>query len=247
MNGRVLWITVAPVKGLGLVSLDAVDLTESGAVANRRFHLLDAQGRMVNGKRVGPLARVVPEYDDAAGTLTLAFPDGTRVAGDVELGDAIAGVFFGTERPGRRVEGPFSAALSEFAGRALTLVKADAPGLALDRGVYGAVSLLSSAALDGLDPRRFRMLFGIDGVPAHAEDDWIGRPVRIGGAVVRPAGLTTRCLVTSQNPDTGVADMDMLQRLRDTRPEVQGEPLPFGVHGSVVEPGRVALGDPVSV
>jgi uncharacterized protein YcbX len=247
MEGRVAWITIAPVKGLGLVSPAAVEVTRQGVVENRRFHLLDARGRLVNGKRVGPLVRVVPDYDEAAGTLALAFPDGTAVSGDVELGRELAGTFFGEVRAGHIVGGPFSAALSEHAGMELTLVRADVPGTAVDRGHYGAVSLLSSAALNGFDPRRFRMLFGVDGVPAHAEDGWIGRPVRVGGAVVRPQGLTTRCLVTSQNPDSGVADMDMLQHLRDTRPEVAGEPLPFGVHASVVEPGRVAVGDCVIV
>jgi hypothetical protein len=32
--------------------------------------------------------------------------------------------------------------------------------------------------------RRFRMLFEIDGVDAHEEDDWIGTEVRIGEATI---------------------------------------------------------------
>ena len=117
--------------------------------------------------------------------------------------------FFGRPRAARPVIGPFSEALSATSpGVRLTLVEPEHP--AMDRGRRGAFSLLSTAALNGFDPRRFRMLFGVDGIPAHAEDDWIGERVRIGDAVVRPFSGTGRCLVTSQDPDTGVADMDML-------------------------------------
>jgi hypothetical protein len=31
-----------------------------------------------------------------------------------------------------------------------------------------------------VDVRRFRMLVEVDGVAAHAEDEWVGRTVRIG-------------------------------------------------------------------
>lgn len=248
MAGRVTSITIAPVKGLALVGCQAVDLTEDGVEANRRFHLIDERGALVNGKRVGPLVAVRPELEDG-GTLTLTFPDGGVVRAPVELGEPIGSRFYGRMRPGRLVAGPFSAALSAFAGAELRLVQAARPGLAVDRGRGGAVSLLSDTAAEahGLDPRRFRMLFGIGGVPAHAEDDWVGYRVRIGDAVIRPLGHTGRCLVTSQDPDTGIRDRDVLGLLREVRPDDTAEPLPFGVHGSVAQPGRVRVGDPVEL
>ena len=58
------------------------------------------------------------------------------------------------------------------------------------------------------------MLFGIDGVDAHAEDGWVGRRVAFGDAVVAVRGLVGRCAVTSQNPDTGVPDLDTLRTIR---------------------------------
>lgn len=245
MNGRVAWISIAPVKGLGLVACDAVELTSEGVVENRRFHVVDDRGRMVNGKRLGGLVRVRPDYDDARGRLSLAFPDGTEATGPVELSGPVTTSFYGRPRAGHLVLGPFSQALSAFAGTDLRLVRPERPSAAQDRGRGGSISVLSTAALGTFDPRRFRMLFGVDGVAAHAEDEWVGFRVRIGGAVVRLTGHTGRCLVTSQDPDTGVADMDMLQHIRDTRPHDTAEALPFGAHGSVAQPGRVALGDPV--
>jgi uncharacterized protein YcbX len=242
VTGFVEWIMVAPVKALGLVSRDEVQVTEQGVAENRRFHLIDERGRMVNGKTVGGLVAVRPEL--GPDTLTLRLPDGSSVTGAITLGEAVGSQFYGRPRAVRPVLGPFSEALSELAGRSLRLVHAE--NGAVDRGRGGAVSLLSTAACDRFDARRFRMLFGIGGVPAHAEDDWVGYRVRIGDAVVRPLSETGRCLVTSQDPDTGLADMDMLEWIRENRPEGTAEPLPFGVHGKVVEPGTVRVGDPVA-
>lgn len=254
MMASVAWISIAPVKGLGLVHPGAVEVRFGGVVANRAFYLVDEHGRMLNGKRLGSLAAITPAYDVALGTLTLAFPDGTTVDGEVAVGDEVTTSFFGRPVSGRVVEGPWGKALSAYAGRALTLVKTGHAGDGVDRGSHAAVSLLSTASLDrlaevlgvgpGLDHRRFRMLFGVAGVTAHAEDTWLGRRVRIGEAVVAVGGSVGRCLVTSQDPDTGTVDLDTLGALRSyrQRPET-GEKLPFGVWGEVIEPGRVRLGD----
>jgi uncharacterized protein YcbX len=98
-----------------------------------------------------------------------------------------------------------------------------------------------------VDGRRFRMLFEIDGVGEHEEDEWIGRRVRVGEAVVAPVGDAGRCVVTTLDPEAGLRDLDTLDVLARYRPEGRTEPLPFGVHGAVVEPGRVQVGDPVGL
>lgn len=241
VDGTVAWINIAPVKGLALVARDAVDLTIDGVAEDRRFYLVDARGRMVNGKRLGRLVQVRPQVE--GDELALELPDGP-VRAPIALGDPLDTSFFSMPRPAREVLGPFASALSDHAGEPLRLVEPATP--AMDRGRDGAFSLLSSTACGDHDPRRFRMLFGIDGIAAHAEDAWIGRRVRVGGAIVQPTSHTGRCLITSQDPNTGVADMDMLGLIRSTRPDFGTEPLPFGVHGAVVEPGTVRLGDSVA-
>ena len=91
-----------------------------------------------------------------------------------------------------------------------------------------------------VDARRFRMLIEVDGVDAHAEDGWVGRACRIGGAVVRFHGHVGRCLITSRDPDTGVVDLPTLDLLGAYRGELDTtEPLPFGIYGEV-RPGRCA-------
>ena len=255
MRGSVTWITIAPVKSLALVHRDEVELELFGVRENRRFYLVDDNGRMINGKVVGSLVRVVPEYDAAAGRLALHLPKGDVVAGDIAVGELLTTSFFGRPVAGRVVEGPWSEALSGLAGRALRLVRTEQPGHGADRGGRAGVSLVGTASLkalagaagvDRVDGRRFRMLFGVDGVPPHAEDGWIGRRLRIGDAVVRLRGNVGRCAITTQDPDTGVPDLDTLHVLGEYRGEVETtEPLPFGVWGEILEPGRVRLGDPV--
>ena len=254
--GTVVRISIAPVKALGLVHPDEVDVGPGGVAGDRRFWLVDEDGRLFNGKRLGPLMRVRPSWDEATGRLALAFPDGTVVDGTVELGEPVAAELYGAPMPSRRVVGPWEEALSEFAGRPLTLLRSEAG--TVDRGLRGGtVSLVSRASLERLreeagagapvDGRRFRMLFEIDGVGEHEEDEWIGRRVAIGEAVIFPVGDVGRCVVTTCDPDTGVSDLDTLKALAGYRGEGVAEPLPFGVYCDVVVQGRVGVGDPIGL
>jgi uncharacterized protein YcbX len=249
---KVAWLSVAPVKALALVSRDEVQLERFGVAENRRFHLVDENGRLLNRKIVGELVQVRPAWDAVGDHLALTLPDGSVVESLVALGEPVTTSFYGRPVAGRLVEGPWADALSALAGRAVRLVRPDEPGAGVDRG-SGAVTLLSRASLDelaaragadGVDERRFRMLIGVEGSRAHEEDEWLGREVRVGEAIVRPVGNVGRCAVTTQDPDSGIADLDTLGLLGEYRPEGT-ERLPFGVFGEVVEPGRVRMGDPV--
>ena len=114
-------ISIAPVKGLGLLHPDEVLLADTGVRENRRFHIVDADGRRFNQLRDGKLVRIRPEYD--GDRLALHFPDGTSADGDVSLGAEITTDFYGRPVPGRRVECPWSEALSRCVGRPLRLVQ----------------------------------------------------------------------------------------------------------------------------
>ena len=255
MTGSITSITYAPVKGLGLVHAEEVELELTGVRDNRRFHLITSEGRLVNGKVAGTLVQVAAGADQNGTTLSLSFPDGSVLEDTVALGEPVETNFWGRQVAGRLVEGAFSEALSSFAGRPLRLVRVNEPGAGSDRGIGASVSVVSSGTLDRLareageatiDGRRFRMLFGLDGVEAHAEDSWVGRRVALGDAVVRLQGLVGRCAVTTHDPDTGVPDLDTLRILTGYRSDVESdEPLPIGVWGGVEQPGRVRVGDPV--
>ena len=130
---------------------------------------------------------------------------------------------------------------------------ADELGAGTDRGIGAAVSIISRGSIadvaraggaERLDGRRFRMLFEVDGLDPYEEESWIGRDVRIGDALVRPRGNVGRCAVTTCDPDSALRDFDTLGVLARHRRSVQAdEPLPLGVVGRVVRPGRVRVGD----
>ena len=83
----------------------------------------------------------------------------------------------------------------------------------------------------------------------HAEDEWVGRRVRIGDATVKLRGDVGRCAITTQNPETGVPDFDTLRAIDSYRGRTHNasgkEHIPFGVYGEVVDVGVVRVGDTV--
>jgi hypothetical protein len=248
-------LSIAPVKSMRLASVERIELGATGVPGDRRFYLVDDEGCLVNAKRMPPLLTVRPSVEN--GRLLLRFPDETVVEGGVdELGDLVETSFYGRPVTGRIVEGPWSDALSALAGKRVRVARTVHEGDGYDRGPGAGASLVSTASLEALraavnvdrpvDGRRFRMTIGIEADEPHVEDTWIGSRVRVGGAVVHVRDNVGRCAVTTRDPDTGVRDLDTLGAIEAYRAGVPtGEPLPFGVWCEVVEPGGVAVGDPV--
>src|ERR1700744_3457324 len=179
MSINVTALAVTPIKGMRLRAVDAVGLDGLGARGNRPFYVIDDKRRLMNGKGAGAMQAVVPDYDVDAGELSLTFPSGEAVSGHVEYGGEIQTTFFGSIYFAKELLGPWAEALSEFMGHPVRLV---APEIGTDRGRAGSVSLMSRASLrqlaevadsDPVDGRRFRMLIEVEGVPAHADDDWV--------------------------------------------------------------------------
>src|SRR6185437_2437139 len=127
-----------------------------------------------------------------------------------------------------------------------------------DRGIFDTMplSLLTTQALAGLGlaagaglaAGRFRHNLLVDapgdgfpGFPEIPEDAWVGRVLRIGGLRMRVDKHDLRCVVATIDPLTlcrNPAILRTIARARGNR---------FGVYGSTVEPGRVAVGDPVGL
>jgi uncharacterized protein YcbX len=255
MSARVAWISRTPVKALALEHVQEAELGEGGVQGDRRFYLVGETGRLINNKDFPAFQLIRAAYDDERETLTFTLTEGREVTGTVERGEQVETIFHKRPRSARLVVGPWSDALSELAGERLRLVEPSAP--APDRGRNGAATLLATASLgalgsvlgvDAVDGRRFRMNFGVDGLEAHEEDTWLGQRVRVGDAVVIPHGNVGRCVITTQNPDTAISDLDTLKGLAAYRRGLETtEPLPFGVHAAVATPGRVRVGDPVGL
>lgn len=255
---KVAWLYVAPVKGLAIEARDHIELGLRGVDEDRRFCFVNDEGRMLNGKRFAPMTTIAAHFDPETDRLDLRTADDV-VTGVVSTGEPIVVNIYGNVSTGHLVEGPWTAAMSERFGQVVRLVRLDEPGNGHDRADERAnATLLSLASLERLaaeagvdtpvDPRRFRMLIGVDRATAHEEDGWIGRRVRVGDAVVVPGGNVGRCKVTTYDPDSGMPDLDTLGVLTRYRAEVPStEARSFGIWARVERAGRVALGDDIVV
>ncbi len=246
-------ISVTPIKGTALQHPASAELTALGIPGNRRFHLVDGQGGLVSGGVHGPLVRIRAAYDAAAETLSVVFPDGASITADASsLGAPHTTDLWGRPVPGRFVEGPLAAAFSAYVGWPVRLVRDDVEGDGPDEHRLTVMSrasvrdLGSSSGEPDLDPRRFRINLELDGCEPFEEDEWAGRTVRAGEAVLRILGQVPRCVVTTHDPNTGRKDFDTLKWITAFRP-LMSEPrgVPFGMYAEVERPGRIAVGDTV--
>lgn len=256
MTATVTALSIAPIKGTQLQTVDRISLDERGVREDRRFFLINERDEMVNALRLGALNSIVSGYSDPDRRLTLSFPDGRVLEDEVRLGEEVATDFYGEPKPARLLLGDWSEAISEHAGAPLRLVEAGAEG-AVDRGTEGAVTLISRGSLERLakqaerpsvDARRFRMLVEVDGIGAHEEDAWVGQLVRVGETALRGHGHVGRCVITNRHPETGEIDLQSLKILGTYRRDVETtEPVAFGIYGEVVQGGTISVGDAVSV
>ena len=252
MGISVVRLNVTPVKGLALTHPDQVTLTSIGVAENRLFFMVDPDGSMISADRFGPMQQVRADLDPEREVLALTFPDGSMVEGAATAdGEALEIDFYGRPVPSRVVQGPFADALSAYIGIQVRLLRTDQPGDGSDvhhltmvsRASVTAIGLAGGASGD-IDSRRFRMLFELDGCEPYEEDTWDGRLVRIGQSTVRVCGQVPRCVMTTQSPTTGEKDFETLKTLATSRGRMKdGTGLPFGMYGEVEEPGRVRVGD----
>ena len=247
--------SLTPVKATRLHHPPSIRLERYGAVGDRWFYFARPDGRFLAGAGHGPLVRIRAEYDVDGERLSLAFPDGTTVAGEAcNLGEPVRTSMWGRPVRGRAVEGPFEDAVTTYVGEPLRLVRADEPGGAID---VEPVTMVSTASIEefpaqaadhrAADGRRFRLLLQLDGCEPREEHGWTGRRLRVGDAIIEAGGPVPRCVVTTQDPNTGGRDLDTLGILARYRGKPDGKHVEFGIYGTVVEPGTVHLGDRVEL
>jgi len=249
-------LSTTPVRGFALHHPDAVELGPHGVIGDRRYTLLTDDDRIFDGTKLGELVQLHADVNatDGAEALTIRFPAGEVVADVVELGSPRMVELYGRRFMARPVVGPWNEALSAYAGRPLEVVRSERLEHERDRNPVSIVSQASVAELarqgnEGrpVDSRRFRMLIELAGADRpHQEDEWLGREVRIGEAIVRVTKPDPRCVITTQDPDTGKRDFPTLHVIKAYRGLRDGHALDFGIYADVVAPGRVAVGDEVS-
>ncbi|MCB1801771.1 MAG: MOSC domain-containing protein [Gammaproteobacteria bacterium] len=250
-----------PVKSLRGQSFDALNADSRGLVGDRRWMVVDADGRFLTQRQLARMALVDARFDtgdvlclDAPGMPTL------RVVG----GDEPCQVEVWRDRVGA-VGGDLAADrwLSEFLGMPCRLVHQPEdsrrpvdPDFARPDDQVGFADgfpflLISQASLDALNARlelpvpmlRFRPNLVVAGCDAHAEDGW--RRIRIGDMTFRVVKPCSRCVIPTVDIDTAERGREPLATLMSYRK--RDNKIYFGQNLIHDAPGSLRVGMPVEI
>jgi uncharacterized protein YcbX len=265
MTIRLAAISVYPIKSGAGNALDSAWVEARGLANDRRWMLVDDDGRFVTGRQLPRLLQVRADPFRSGG-LRVAAP-GMPVLEVVCAADAprVAATVWASVVDAADAGVGAAEWFSRYLDRPVRLVYADAamrrpldPGYAQsgDETAFAdgyPLLLLSRAAVDELSQRvgrdlgwrRFRPNLLLEGAPAHAEDGW--RRIRIGNAefdVVKPC---VRCVFTTIDPDSAVAEADgePLTTLKAYRRGAKG--ITFGQNLIARTTGAIRVGDRVEV
>ena len=244
-------IGFTPLKGGRHMTHDLADLTADGPVGDRVFCLVDrSRGRVLRTVENPALLLAVARWE--AGVLSVDLPGHTIEGVPSPSGETLEVDYWGRTAAVQRCTGPWAEAYSEYLGYEVVLARSVTAG----EVVYGAsVTVVTTASMSLLalrlgrdvDSERFRSTFLVDtgDCPAHVEDSWVGRELRVGEATVRVRGVMPRCAVVDLDPVTGRNNGSVLAELsgyRRSHSEIH-----FGVDAVVTAPGRVRTGDQVQL
>lgn len=247
-------INIAPVKSMALVPLEEATLDLGGILDDRRFYLVNGQGRLLTRRQIGKLAQLSAAWDADGQWLRIGFPNGAIIEGKPELDRPVWTIVWGRRVRGRALMGEWTRAISEFCGQPAVLVMSDLPCQAFDEF---PVSVLSRSSVERLSSEmgmvpdqclatdRFRPTLLLDGCDAHEEDRWMNRTLSVGDAVVRILAPDPRCAIVNQDPITGETDTDAVKSILGYRPNSLAAY--FGVYGIVEKAGDVRVGDTASL
>ena len=226
---RVVALWRYPVKSMAAEALDSAEVSWHGLAGDRRWAFI-RDGQVRSGfpwltiREQPGLSQyrpffTEPDRPNASPTLVR-----TPSGGELDVADRALAAEFG---PGVRV-------------------------IKQDRGIFDTmpISVLTTQTLTALGrlagtdlaAGRFRPNLLVDAPGCDfPEDTWVGQVLRIGGLRMRVDQRDKRCVMVTIDPVTLVRNPAILRaiaRERDNR---------LGVYGSTVEPGRVAVGDPVEL
>ena len=224
MTGRVQGLWRYPVKSFAGEPLDELVLDERGVVADRVWGLVNEAGKIASGKttrrflRVDGLLRHTARLgEDGVPVLYLA--DGRVVAPSDEIARELAG-------QGWRFD--HESSVSHLDAGPVHLV------------TTATLASLGAAAGDPVEPERLRPNVLIDAAEVR-EESWAGRRLRIGEVELAVGAPTERCVMV------GLAQRELPRRPYLLRTIGRWNQLCAGMYASVTRPGRMRVGDPVTV
>ena len=247
MTGWIVNIWRYPIKAHGREPLEHVELIEKQTMPWDRAWAVPRVGSSADGAEwvsCGNFSRaaknpalqaIETRLDEGTGELTLIHPDRPTLA-------------FNPDRDQEAFVSWVTGLGPDTAPRPARLVKCR------DRGMtdtaFASISLLNAASHRAvaqklgrdIQTERWRGNYLIDGLAPWEEFEWVGKRLRLGGAVLKVIERIGRCQATSVDTNTGKRDTDMLNVLSDGWGHTD-----FGVYAEVETGGDTKLGDGVEL
>ncbi|HKN95001.1 MAG TPA: MOSC N-terminal beta barrel domain-containing protein [Thermoleophilaceae bacterium] len=219
-----------PVKSFGGERLDSLEIDRRGIVGDRRWALVDPEGKLASGKptrrfrKVRGLLMHRAQLENGKPLIELA--DGRSMAVDDPAAGAVAeelagpGWVFGEER-----EVPHYDAAPVHLVTSRTLEQLES----LVGGEFPSQRLRPNVVIEW------------DGAPGFAEDGWTGRNIRIGEVELRVVERTERCVMVNHARPGIEHRSDVLKTIGRANEACAG------VYAEVVATGRIELGASVEL
>jgi len=256
-----------PLKSSASLSVQALEIEPRGPRFDRRWLVVDADGRFVTARAVAEMVLIRAEPVGEGLRLSAPGMAPLEVAPPAADAPRLPVTVWGDVIDAALADPAADAWLGAFLQREVRLVHMDAAARRAVDPAYGRegdevsfadgypLLAISQAALDGLNARladadrapvtitHFRPNLVIDGTEAHAEDGW--RRVRIGGIDFDAVKPCTRCVFTTVDPVLGQrrTDGEPLNILKDYRRTPAG--ITFGMNLIARGEGVLRVGDAV--
>lgn len=258
-------IHIFPVKSCApLTPLEAV-VERRGLYHDRRWIVVDAQGRFMTARKHPRMTRVKATIDGDALRVEAPGMSPLEVRLEPDADARVDVVVWDSALSGRRADRQSEHWISEYLGQPARFVFMDESARRAVDPNYARVGdevsfadgfpllLISQSALDALNERlqspvpmlRFRPNLVIAGTPAHAEDEW--RSIRIGSVAFDIVKPCSRCAMTTVEPETGSFDPsgEPLRTLISYRRTAAG--VMFGQNLIPRSAGTIRVGDNVVI
>jgi hypothetical protein len=241
---RITSLHTYPVKGCRRLDHDEAGVEPHGLAGDRRWMVIDDRGIGITQREVPRLSRL--EARPRPGGLDLAAPGmpPRRVAEPVDGPEELVRVFPGKAPVPVRLAAD-GGWLARYLGVPARLIwQADPTGRPIERRarpgdrvtmadaypmlIANTASLsalndwLAEAGENPVPMTRFRPNLVVADAPPWAEDEWLGRRLRVGAVTFRAAEACNRCVVTTVDQDTGERTGQPLKMLGQRRRFAEG-------------------------
>jgi hypothetical protein len=262
-----------PVKSMLGEELAAADVTVRGLAGDRELALVHREtGKVASAKNPRAWSGLLKLAAAGAPAVKVTFPDGTVMAGADAGIDAILSRFLGqpvtltdTPPPGAVLDRADPEQVLRDGIRARVHVETGQLGGAAPEGTFfdfAPLHLLTTSTLDQIarlsprgmvEPERYRPNIVIRTTAAgFAENDWVGRDLRIGrDLTIRVIARTPRCAIPTLEHGSLPRDLDALRvpaaHNRVSPLDALGPQPCAGAYAEVLHPGRIKVGDIASL